>query len=87
MPGVKIGDGAIIAACSVVVRDVEPYTVAGGNPANPIKKRLDEELIELLLALRWWDFEPEKLIDFLPVLCDCDLNSAQQKLKQMMRNE
>ena len=61
LPGVKIGDGAIVAACSVVSRDVEPYQVVGGNPARPIKKRFDEELIALLLELRWWDFPPEDL--------------------------
>ncbi len=84
MPGVKIGDGAIIAAYSVVVKDIEPYTVAGGNPARPIKKRFDEELIELLLKLQWWDFEPEKLIAFMPILCDDDLELVRKKLKQTL---
>ncbi len=49
MPGVKIGDGAIVAAYSVVTKDVEPYSVVGGNPAHLIKKRFDDELISLLL--------------------------------------
>ena len=84
MPGVKIGDGAIIAAYSVVVKDIEPYTVAGGNPARPIKKRFDEELIELLLKLQWWDFEPEKLFAFMPILCDNDLELVRKKLKQTL---
>ena len=84
MPGVKIGDGAIIAAYSVVVKDIEPYTVGGGNPARPIKKRFDEELIELLLNLKWWDFEPEKLFAFMPILCDDDLELVRQKLKQTL---
>ncbi|EXG85915.1 acetyltransferase (isoleucine patch superfamily) [Clostridium sp. ASBs410] len=84
MPGVKIGDGAIIAAYSVVVKDIEPYAVAGGNPARPIKKRFDEELIELLLKLQWWDFEPEKLFAFMPILCDDDLELVRQKLKQTL---
>jgi virginiamycin A acetyltransferase len=84
MPGVKIGDGAIIAAYSVVVKDIEPYTVAGGNPAKPIKRRFDDELIELLLKLQWWDFEPEKLFDFMPVLCDDDLEMVRQKLRQTL---
>jgi len=84
MPGVKIGDGAIIAAYSVVVKDIEPYTVAGGNPARPIKKRFDEELIELLLKLQWWNFEPEKLFAFMPILCDDDLELVRQKLKQTL---
>lgn len=70
MPGVRIGDGAIVAAYSVVTRDVEPYTVVGGNPARPRKKRFDDELIALLEAVRWWDFPPEVLAERLPVLCD-----------------
>lgn len=82
MPGVKIGDGAIIAAYSVVARDIPPYTVAGGNPAAAIKKRFGDALIELLLELKWWDFEPEKLVKFLPILCDSDLKKVQERLKK-----
>ena len=84
MPGVRIGDGAIVAACSVVARDVEPYTVAGGNPARPIKKRFGEELISLLLELRWWDMEPEALADFLSVLCDSNLEAAEQAIRRIL---
>lgn len=84
MPGVKIGDGAIIAAYSVVARDVEPYTVVGGNPAKVIRKRFDDEFIQLMLKLKWWDFEKEKLTDFLPVLCDEDIESVRKKLKEVI---
>lgn len=84
MPSVHIGDGAIIAACSVVAKDVEPYTLVGGNPARPIKKRFDEELISLLLTLRWWDFDPEKLAAFLPVLCSDDLEAVRKTVKDML---
>ena len=73
MPGVKIGDGAIIAAYSVVVKDVPAYTVYGGNPARFIKVRFDGELKSLLLRFRWWDLPPEQLTDILPILCDPDL--------------
>ncbi len=52
MPGVKIGDGSIIAAYSVVTKDVPPYSVVGGNPARFIKKRFNDELIEILLELK-----------------------------------
>ncbi len=82
MPGVKIGDSAIVAAYSVVAKDVPPYSVIGGNSARFIKKRFDEELMELLLALKWWDFEPKKLVEFLPLLCEPDLEQVRQRLKQ-----
>lgn len=84
MPGVKIGDGSIVAAYSVVVKDVAPYSIVGGNPAGQIKNRFDEELAQLLLQLKWWDFESEKLTDFLPVLCDNDLLSVKKTILDML---
>lgn len=81
MPGVTIGDGAIVAAYSVVARDVPAYTVVGGNPATFIKNRFDDELTALLLRFRWWDLPPERLLDFLPLLCDPDLEKVRQRLK------
>ena len=82
MPGGRIGDGFIIGAYSVVAKDVPPYSVVCGNPARVIKKRFDDELIEVLLELKWWDFQPEKLVDFLPLLCDPDLEKVLQLLKK-----
>ena len=73
MPGVKIGDGAIIAARSVVTKDVGAYHVVGGNPAKFLKKRFSEDLIDLLLQVKWWDFAPEKLVGILPLLCSVEL--------------
>lgn len=61
MPGVAIGDGAIIGSNSTVVKDVEPYTIVGGNPARSIRKRFDDETITRLLELKWWDWEIEKI--------------------------
>lgn len=61
MAGVTIGDGAIIAANSTVVRDVEPYTIVGGNPANEIRKRFSDEVIARLLSLKWWDWDIERI--------------------------
>ena len=84
LPGVTIGDGAIVAAHSVVARDVEPYTVVDGNPARFLKKRFREELIQFLLQLRWWDFPPEKLVEILPLLCDTDLERAEKKLESFL---
>jgi len=59
LQGVTIGDGAIIGARAVVSKDVEPYTIVGGVPARPIKRRFPPETIEALLTLRWWDWPPE----------------------------
>ena len=60
MAGVSVGDGAVIAANATVTRDVEPYTVVGGNPAKEIKKRFSEKQIKELLNIKWWDWEIEK---------------------------
>ncbi|MBO0125233.1 CatB-related O-acetyltransferase [Agrobacterium sp. OT33] len=60
--GVTIGDGAIIAAHSTVVKDVEPYSIVGGTPAKVIKMRFSDEIIERLKALKWWDYKLEKKI-------------------------
>ena len=84
MPGVKIGDGAIVAAYSVVTRDVAPYTVAGGNPARFIKNRFDEELTGLLLRLKWRDLPPEELVAWLPILRDENLENLRSALKSRL---
>lgn len=69
-----------IAAYSVVVKNVSPYTVYGGNPAKFMKDRFDAELKDLLLRFRWWDLAPEQLVDILPLLCDPDLIKLKQSL-------
>lgn len=61
MPGVTIGAGAIIAAKSVVTRDVPPYTIAAGNPARTIKARFDPAVVDRLLQIAWWDWPVEKI--------------------------
>ena len=70
MAGVHIGDGAIIAANSTVIKDVEPYSIVGGNPANEIKKRFSEEIITKLLALKWWNWDIEKITKNIQHLTD-----------------
>jgi len=68
MPGVKIGDGAIIATNSTVTKDVEPYSIVSGNPAKLIKKRFSDEKIKLLLKIKWWNWEDKKIFENLEIL-------------------
>lgn len=68
MPGVTIGEGAIIAAESVVIKNVEPYTVVAGNPAKKIKNRFTDEEINLLLELRWFDWSDEEVEKAIPLI-------------------
>jgi virginiamycin A acetyltransferase len=75
MPGVKIGDGAIVAAKSVVTKEVPPYSVVGGNPANLLKKRFSEETIELLLEISWWNWDIEKITKNLEKIVSADIEA------------
>jgi len=61
MAGVTIGDGAVIAANSTVIKDVDPYSIVGGNPAKEIKKRFSKDIIKRLLELKWWNWDIEKI--------------------------
>ena len=83
MQGVKIGDGAIIGTNSLVSKDVEPYTIVGGNPAKEIRKRFDEETIQMLLALKWWDWDVQKITDNLEAITSGKID----ELKRIYENE
>ena len=73
MPGVKIGDGAVVAARSVVVGDVPAYSVVGGNPARVIRQRFPDEIVAELLAIRWWDWPVERITRNLRAIVRADI--------------
>jgi virginiamycin A acetyltransferase len=85
LPGVKIGDGAIIGMRSVVGSDVEPYTIVAGNPAKIIRKRFDEELTGLMLQLKWWDLPVEEIIELIPLLHDTNIENVKNKIRKMLK--
>ncbi len=84
LPGVHIGDGAIIGASSVVGCDVAPYTIVIGNPAKVLRKRFDDELINLLLQFKWWDRSIDEINILIPLLTDSDLQKVKAELKSRM---
>ncbi|OKH11966.1 chloramphenicol acetyltransferase [Fischerella major NIES-592] len=75
MPGVKIGDGAIVAAKSVVVKDVPPYAVVGGNPASLLRQRFPDEIINALLEVAWWKWDIEKITRNLEKIVGADIEA------------
>ena len=81
LPGVHIGDGAIIGANSVVGKNVEPYTIVVGNPAKVLRKRFDDELIGLLQSFKWWDKSIDEINSLIPILTCSDLNRVREELK------
>jgi virginiamycin A acetyltransferase len=81
MPGVHIGDGAIIGTNSVVAKDIPPYAIAVGNPCRVVRKRFDEELIDILLKLRWWDKSIEEIENLMPILSCSNLEKVKEELK------
>ncbi len=81
MPGVHIGDGGIIGANSLVSKDVEPYTIVAGNPIRVIRKRFDDELIDLLERFKWWDKSIEEINNLIPILTNGDLEKVRAELK------
>lgn len=84
LPGVHIGDSAVIGLNSVVGSDVEPYTIIAGNPAKTLRKRFDDELIAILQRLKWWDKPADEIQRLIPILTDSHLESVKQKLLQIL---
>lgn len=75
MAGVTVGDGAIVAAKSVVVSDVEPYTIVGGNPAKCIRRRFEDDVVRSLIDIAWWNWDIEKITRNLNLITAADINA------------
>ena len=84
LPGVHIGDGAIIGANSVVGSDVAPYSIVAGNPARELRKRFDDELIDLMLRFRWWDKPIDEIDALIPLLTCSDLEKVKAEIKRLV---
>ena len=75
MPGVRIGNGAIVATRSIVVSDVPAYTIVGGNPAKPLKQRFPSDVIDVLQSIAWWDWPIEKITRHLDIIVSADVDA------------
>jgi virginiamycin A acetyltransferase len=85
LPGVHIGDGAIIGLSSVVGSDIPPYTIAAGNPARAMRRRFDDEMIALLEKFKWWDRPIDEIQTLIPLLSDSDIERVRRELKERLK--
>ena len=81
MPGIRIGDGAIVATASVVTKDIPPYTIVGGNPAKILRRRFDEAVIGKLLEIRWWNWDAAKITKNVRTLTSNDIHALEMLAK------
>jgi virginiamycin A acetyltransferase len=82
MQGIEIGDGAVIGTNSLVTKNVEPYTIVGGNPAKEIRKKFDAETIDFLLKLKWWDWDVQKITNHLDLITSCNISELKRIYEQ-----
>lgn len=87
MPGITIGDGAVIGTRALVTRDVEPYAIVGGNPARVIRKRFDDALIALLLEMKWWDWSDDQLQGAMPILTSGDVARLHRHWRDVIKRD
>lgn len=80
MPGVRIGDGAIVAARSVVTSDIAPYAIAGGNPARELRRRFDDATIARLCRIAWWDWPAERVTRYVREIMRLDVDALEKAL-------
>lgn len=86
MPGIRVGDGAVIGARAVVTNDVEPYAIVGGNPAKVIRKRFADPDIARLLELRWWDWSDDQLRAAMPILTSGDVSALHRHWQKKVQS-
>ena len=84
LPGVHIGDGAVIGLNSTVTRDIPAYTIAAGNPARVIRKRFDDEMIALLEKLKWWDKPADEIKTLIPVLTCRNHGEVKRRISELL---
>lgn len=87
LPGVHIGDGAVIGMNSVVGSDIPPYTIVAGNPAKELRKRFDDEMIQLLLQLQWWNLSIEEINSLIPFLACSDLEKVKLEINALLEQK
>lgn len=83
LSGVRIGDGAVIGARALVTKDVEPYTIVGGLPAKPIRKRFSDAAISALESLQWWDLPFAQIKQLLPIIKSGDMEALAEAYKSL----
>ena len=85
MPGVHIGDGAIIGTNAVVASNIPAYSIAVGNPARVVKQRFDNEMINLLEQLKWWDKDIEEINELIPLLSNQNIEEVKQIISAYLK--